>query len=106
MKNLILSIGLLMSIVSCSVYKGKLTPDEYAKWSTKNDTIYYQNHVVAFYDHSEYELNPNHRRYAKPIQELSIIYFNNLGTDVDQLIKFVHTYHPKQKVEIVVPRHR
>lgn len=106
MKKIVISIGLIMSIVSCSVYKGKLTPNEYAKWSTKNDTIYHQNCPVGFYDHSEYELNPNHRRHAKPIQELSITYFKNANSvGIEELIKFIHTYHPKQKVEIVVPKH-
>ena len=103
MKKIIIVTGLLMSIVSCSVYKGKLTCEEYHKWSVKSDTIYYSNKSVAIYDHSEFELNPNHGRHAKPMHELSIYQFN-LGTPTEELIKYVHTIHPKQKIEIVVPR--
>jgi hypothetical protein len=42
---------------------------------------------------------------AQPIQELSI---TQLSIDIktDDLIKYVHTIHKKQKVEIVVPRHK
>jgi len=104
MKKIVISIGLIMSIVSCSVYKGKLTCEEYHKWSTKNDTIYYSNKSVAVYDHSEFELNPSHGKHAKPIQELSITQLS-FEVQTDNLIKYVHTIHPKQKVEIVVPRH-
>jgi hypothetical protein len=30
---------------------------------------------------------------------------NIFGVKTDDLIKFIHTVYPKQKVEIVVPRH-
>lgn len=103
MKKTLITIGLIMSIVSCSVYKGKLNQNEFTKWSVKTDTIYYENKSVATYDHSEFELNPNHGRHAKPMHELSIYQFN-LGIHTEELIKYVHTIHPKQKIEIVVPR--
>jgi hypothetical protein len=103
MKKIVIAIGVLISIVSCSVYKGKLSQDEFVKWSIKSDTIFYNNKSVATYDHSEFELNPNHGRHAKPMHELSIYQFN-LQVHTEELIKFIHTVHPKQKIEIVVPR--
>lgn len=102
-KNLIIAIALVIG--GCSVDKDIISKDELNKWSSKNDTIFYSNRAVAFYDHSEYELNPSHGRHSKPIQELSI---TQLSFDIktDELIKYVHTIHKRQKVEIVVPRHK
>ena len=104
MKKRLISVGLVIALVSCSVDKEIISKAGFVKWSTKNDTIFYNINPVAYYDHSEYELNPGHGKYAKPIQELSI---TQLSFDVktDDLIKFIHTLHPRQKVEIVVPRH-
>ena len=103
MKKVLIMLG-FVSLVSCSVDKEIISKSEFIKWRVNGDTIYYENKSVAVYDHSEYELNPGHGKFAKPIQELSI---TQLSFDVktDELIKFVHTLHPRQKVEIVVPRH-
>lgn len=104
MKKVVIVIGVIFSIVSCSTYKETVSKEELSKWSIKGDTIFYIGKPVALYDHSEYELNPSHGKHTKPIQELSI---TQLGFEVetDNLIKYIHTIHPKQKVEIVVPRH-
>ena len=104
MKTQLMIAGLILALGSCSVDKEIISKSEFAKWSSRNDTIFYNAKPAAYYDHSEYELNPGHGKYAKPIQELSI---TQLSFDVktDELIKFVHTLHPRQKVEIVVPRH-
>jgi hypothetical protein len=102
MKKVLVMIGIMAS-VSCSVDKEIISKNELAKWSVMNDTIYYENKSVAVYDHSEYELNPSHGKHAKPIQELSITQLS-IGAKTADLIKFVHALHPKQKVEIVVPR--
>ena len=99
MKRILITIGLIMSITSCSVDKQIITNQELSKWSVKNDTIMYTGKPVAIYDHSEYELNPGHGKHAKPIQELSITQIG-FDTKIDELIKYVHTIHPKQKVEI------
>jgi hypothetical protein len=104
MKKTLILVGLLMSLGSCSVDKELISKSELVKWNSKNDTIFYDTKPVAYYDHSEYELNPGHGRHEKPIQELSITQIN-FGIKTDDLIKFIHTVYPKQKVEIVVPRH-
>jgi hypothetical protein len=104
MKKTLVLVGLLVALGSCSVDKELISKSELVKWNSKNDTIYYDTKPVAYYDHSEYELNPGHGKHAKPIQELSIIQFN-FDVKTDELIKFVHTLHPRQKVEVVVPRH-
>jgi len=105
MKKTLVAVGILMiSLVSCSVDKEIITKDEFVKWSVKDDSIYYNSKSVAYYDHSEYELNPSHGKHSKTIQELSITQLV-LDVKTDELIKYVHTLHPRQKVEIVVPRH-
>lgn len=104
MKKTLILVGLLVALGSCSVDKEIISKSEFVKWSTKNDTIFYNSKPVAYYDHSEYELNPGHGRHAKPIQELSITQLSFEITTCD-LIMYVHTLHNKQKVEIVVPRH-
>jgi len=104
MKQMLILGLIIMSIVSCSTYKETVSKEELTKWSHSNDTILYNGKPIAFYDHSEYELNPSHGRHAMPIQELSITQLS-FDVKIDELIKYVHTIHPKQKVEIVVPRH-
>jgi hypothetical protein len=104
MKKILIAITML-SVFGCSVNKDLMSKEELAKWSVKSDTIFCNAIAVAVYDHSEFELNPSHGRHAKPIQELSI---TQIGFDVhiQNLITYIHTIHPKQKVEIVVPRHK
>jgi len=104
MKTQLMIAGLILALGSCSVDKEIISKSEFAKWSARNDTIFYNAKPAAYYDHSEYELNPGHGKYAKPIQELSITQLS-IEVKTDELIKFVHALHPRQKVEIVVPRH-
>jgi hypothetical protein len=104
MKKILIIAGFVMSITSCLVDKDIINKNELTKWTVENDTIYYNSKSVAYYDHSEYELNPSHGCRAKIIQELSITQIN-FDIATDELIKYVHKRHSKQKVEIVVPRH-
>jgi|TARA_B110000503_G_scaffold49470_1_gene80363 hypothetical protein len=104
MKKILIIVGFTVFLTSCLVDKKIIGKDELSKWSVKNDTIYYDTTSVAYYDHSEYELNPNHGMRAKIIQELSITQLN-FDVTTDELIEYVHKRHKKQKVEIVVPRH-
>lgn len=105
MKKILITLTLITTLLfSCSVDKHLLTKEESAKWSVKGDTIYYSQRAVAIYDHYEYELNPSHGKHAEPIVELSIAQIT-LNVSTAELIKFVHSLHSKQKVEIVVPRH-
>ena len=100
----IITLGLITILFGCVVDKEILSQYECTKWHSKNDTIYYTNKPIAVYDHVEYELNPSHGKGAKPIVEISITQIG-FGVETDNLIKYVHTMHSKQKVEIVVPRH-
>lgn len=104
MKKILIIVGFVTSFTSCLVDKGLINKDELAKWTVESDTIFYNNKPVAYYDHSEYELNPSHGCRAKIIQELSITQIN-FDVTTDELIKYIHKRHSKQKVEIVVPRH-
>ena len=103
MKKLItiLTIGLLVS--SCVTDKQLLTDNEMKDYSIKGDTILYKSVPIAVYTHWEYELNPSHGKKAKPIIELSIKHIN-IPPMADDLVKYVHTLHPKTKIEIVSPR--
>ena len=104
MKKMLIIVGFTVFLTSCLVDREIIGKDELSKWSVKNDTIFYNSKTVAYYDHSEYELNPRHGMRAKIIQELSITQIN-FDVTTDELIKYVHKKHKKQKVEIVVPRH-
>jgi hypothetical protein len=104
MKKVPIITCLVIAFTGCLVDRDLVTNTELAKWTVTNDTIYYGSKPVAYYDHSEYELNPGHGCRAKIIQELSITQVN-FEVKTDELIKYVHTRHSKQKVEIVVPRH-
>ncbi len=100
----VLIFGLVGILSSCGLDKQILSVDEQKEWSVKNDTIYYKNQSIGYYDHFEYELNPSHGRSARPIIELSITQLKSGQDNLEGLIRFVHTKHRKQKVEIVVPK--
>ena len=104
MKKMLIIVGFTVFLTSCLVDREIIGKDELSKWSVKNDTIFYNSKTVAYYDHSEYELNPRHGMRAKIIQELSITQIN-FDVTTDELVKYVHKKHKNQKVEIVVPRH-
>lgn len=104
MKKLLIAISVLFAF-GCSVNKDLMSKEELAKWSVKTDTIFCNAVAVAVYDHSEFELNPSHGKHAKPIQELSILQIG-FNVEICRLINYIHTIHPRQKVEIVVPRHK
>ncbi len=101
MKKIII-LGIVGILNSCVSDKELLSPEDQKNWSVKNDTIIYNNVPLGVYDHFEYELNPSHGKGSKPIVELSIKQFSTNHEDLEKLIKFVHTKHSKQKVEIVV----
>jgi hypothetical protein len=103
MKKIAIMVALVAAF-GCSVNVKLMTSNELGKWKVNSDTIYFENKAVAVYDHSEYELNPSHGRHAKTIQELSITQ-TSFDIKIEELIRYVHTVHSKQKVEIVVPRH-
>lgn len=97
----LLTIGLSFS--SCLSDKFLLTDDQMKDFSVKGDTILYKSVPVGVYTHWGYELNPSHGKNSKPIIELSIKHIN-IPPMADDLVKFVHTLHPKTKIEIVSPR--
>ena len=104
MKKLITLITLsTLILVSCAVDKQLLSVDELKDWNVNSDTIFYKGKPAAIYDHYEYELNPSHGKASTPIQELSITQIDLL-VPTDVLIRYIHTKHTKQKVEIVVPK--
>jgi hypothetical protein len=97
----ILTFGLVLG--SCTTDKYLLSVDEMKDYSVKGDTIFYKSTPIAVYTHWEYELNPSHGKKAKAIIELSIKHIN-IPPMADDLVKFIHTKHPKTKIEIVSPR--
>lgn len=90
----------------CSLNKNCLSTQELTKWEVKQDSIYFENKPIAVYDHIEYELNPGHGKNAKPIIELSITQIDLNCENTEKLIKFIHTKHKNQKVEIIVPKNK
>ena len=103
MKKLVIFLMISVAVMSCATDKFLLNKEEMKKYSVKGDSIFYNNIAIAVYTHWEYELNPSHGKKAKPIIELSIRHIN-IPPMADELVKFIHTLHPKQKIEIVSPR--
>ena len=100
-KIIILSFSLLLG--SCVTDKYLLSKEEMADYSIKGDTIIYKSVPIAVYTHWEYELNPSHGKKAKPIIELSVKHIN-IPPMADDLVKFIHTLHPRTKIEIISPK--
>lgn len=103
MKNIITILTICLFVSSCVTDKYLLTADEMKNYDVKGDSIFYKSVPIAVYTHWEYELNPSHGKGAKPIIELSIKHIN-IPPMADELVKYVHTLHPRTKIEIVSPR--
>ena len=103
MKKIIIILTIGSFVTSCVSDKYLLSESEMKNFSVKGDTIIYKSTPVAVYTHWEYELNPSHGKKAKPIIELSIKHIN-IPPMADDLVKFVHTLHPRTKIEIISPK--
>lgn len=103
MKNTIITLFAAFSLASCSVDKMLLSEEQKSEWKLVGDSIYRNNLPVAVYDHQEYEINPQHGKHVHAVLELSIRQFDNIPSNTVPLIRFIHTKHPKMKIEIVIP---
>jgi|688.fasta_scaffold788262_1 hypothetical protein len=99
----ILAIGVMIMALSCSVDKNLMNKQEFSEWSNRNDTIFHKEVAIGRYDATmnEWELYR-----GKQTMEITIYCLDYTG-DVQGLINYVHTKHPKNKVEIKAnPRNR
>lgn len=98
MKNLIILLTTIL-IVSCSTYK-KLPESELVKFTTSNDTIYYQKEPVAVYLNIEWEYYRGHKT-----MEISFERLNGGADDMtDKIVDYIVHLHPKAKAEVKIPR--
>lgn len=72
---------------------------ELSAWSSRNDTIFKHDSVVAIFEHYEYELNPNHRK-PKMIAEMCFIQVDDEPQNTIDLIRFIHTIHSSSKIQV------
>jgi hypothetical protein len=103
MKKLLIVISFISLLSSCVTDKQLLSSKELQNFTVQGDTILYKNAPIAVYTHWEYEINPAHGKNAKPIVEICIDQFDNMSVTND-LLKYVHTKHPKVKVQISTPK--
>lgn len=103
MKNIFTILTIVALLTSCATDKYLLPKEEMVKFTVKGDSIFYNSIPVALYTHWEYELNPSHGKKAKPIVELSVRHFD-IPPLTEDLIKFIHTLHPRTKIEVISPR--
>lgn len=101
MKKTSIVAALLITLFSCTVDKRLMTTTEQQNWSSKRDTIYHLTTPIAVYDHSEYELNPRHGRRSAITLEISIKQIS-YSVQNENLVRYIHTIHPKDKVELVL----
>jgi hypothetical protein len=97
MKNLILFAIVIATLLftSCVTDKNLLTASERPDWSSRNDTILYKQMPVAVFTHYEVELYKGET--SKEIC-LSALQIDTLDLE-PLIIKYVHTVHPKDKVQ-------
>lgn len=72
---------------------------ELSAWSSRNDTIFKHDSVVAIFEHYEYELNPNHRK-PKMLAEICFIQVDDEPQNTIDLIRFIHTIHSSSKIQV------
>jgi len=95
MKKLI-ALAVCVALGGCATDKNLLSIVEMQQWSNRNDTIFHKQIPVAMFTHYEVELYKGER-----VNELCLQQVNDSLFDITGLIKYVHTVHPKDKVQIV-----
>lgn len=101
---------ILVGIVSLTSFRNNTSTSEEPKietmsvkelsaWSSRNDTIFKHDSVVAIFEHYEYELNPNHRK-PKMIAEMCFIQVDDEPQNTIDLIRFIHTIHSTSKIQV------
>ncbi len=114
-KNIIYVIPILLTIIGIvfltsfrsnnsnkSVSEPLIEPmsvKELSEWSSRNDTIFRKDSVVAIFEHYEYELNPNHRK-PKMLAEICFIQVDDEPQNTIDLIRFIHTIHSSSKIQV------
>jgi hypothetical protein len=91
----IIALALSFTVGSCAVDKNILTKTEMTEWGNQNDTIFHKQIPIAVFTHYEVELYKGDRT-----NELCIQQINDNSYDITNLIRYVHTVHPKDKVQI------
>lgn len=76
-----------------------MSSKELSAWSTRNDTIFKHDSIVAIFEHYEYELNPNHRN-PKMIAEMCFIQVDDEPQNTIDLVRFIHTIHSSSKIQV------
>lgn len=95
MKKL-LFLTLAFTLGSCATDKNILSSIQIKEWSNRNDTIFNKTFPVAVFTHYEVELYK-----GDYTNELCLQQINDSIYDITDLIKYVHTIHPKDKVQII-----
>lgn len=88
-------ILLACTLASCVTDRNILTNIEKSEWQSQHDTIFHKGIPVAVFTHFEYELYKGDQSI-----ELCLSQINDTLNDIDGLIKYVHTVHSKEKVQI------
>jgi len=99
MKNSLIILFGIIILMSCNVGKtkiNKISKKEMSEYNIIRDTVYHNNEKIAYLNLIEWEyFNGN------LIQEISIVQFNPSDQDKTiKLISYVHTKHPKAKIEV------
>lgn len=76
-----------------------MTALEMKEWSSRHDTIFKNDSVVAIFEHYEYELNPNHRR-PKMTPEICFIQVDDEPQNTIDLVRFIHSIHSTSKIQV------
>ena len=101
MKSIILLIVAILILSGCATDKNLLNNTELFDWSNRNDTIFYKNAPVAVFDHFEIELYRGRTDKEMCLNALNIDTVNLQ----DEIIRYVHTKHPFDKVQFTPVYH-
>lgn len=99
-KFYLITISILLALITaCGVSKNmKILPEEAAKFTIKNDTIFYDSEHVANVESLEWEYLPGDKEMR---MEISIKQKNPYDDKMtSKLIKYVHSRYPKAKIEV------
>lgn len=95
MKTLAIIISIAFVLSGCVVDENLLMNTEKINWSNRNDTIFYHDKPVAVFTHYEVELYR-----GRTDREICLSALDIDTMDLEQqIIKYVHTKHPDDKVQ-------
>jgi hypothetical protein len=99
---LYLSMSLMLGLASCKTKKDTfvLSPEEFQKFSTQGNEVFYEGKAVAYFQLLEFEYFQ-----GKLIREYSMTQYEMFTTEQsEKILRYMHMRYPDAKIELKLQR--